>query len=138
MERTEGGEVTATGTTAASSPIPHPVPPLPAATPPAEVAVRQVVADYGRAIETQDLALYRSVRLSLTADEEKRLRQAFASVRSQEVLITIEAVEVIGDRAVARGTRLDTVDGRTLSPRPASFQLVRDASGTWRIEAIGR
>jgi tetratricopeptide (TPR) repeat protein len=138
MERTPGADVTVAGTAATPSPIPNSVPPLPATPPPAEVAVRQVVADYGRAIETQDLALYRSVRLSLTADEEKRLRQAFASVRSQEVLITIEAVEVVGDRAVVRATRLDTVDGRTLSPRPTSFTLYRDASGTWRIEAIGR
>ena len=40
-----------------------------------EPAIRRVLADYGRAIEGKDLALFRSVKPNLSGDEEKRLRR---------------------------------------------------------------
>ena len=48
-----------------------------------ESAIRRVVAAYARAIETKDLALFRSIKPNLGADEERRIQQGFRAVTSQ-------------------------------------------------------
>ena len=73
--------------------------PRPRARPPADAAdaaVRRVIAEYGRAIGSQDLALFRSLKPDLSADEEKRLREAFKVIKSQVVGITVESVQIDG------------------------------------------
>ena len=57
--------------------------PPPAAAPVREsddAAIRRAIATYERAIESKDLALFRSVRPGLSADEERRLRASFDQV----------------------------------------------------------
>jgi tetratricopeptide (TPR) repeat protein len=124
-----------------ATPLPAPSATLaPAPRSPAEgtdAAVRQVISEYGRAIGSQDLALFRSLKPDLTADEEKRLREAFKAIKSQAVGITVEAVQIEGDRATVKVTRQDVVNGRAMKPAPQTFRLVR-SGGTWLIQSIGQ
>ena len=73
----------------------------------------RVVAAYARAIESKDLALFRSIKPNLGADEERRIQQGFRAVTSQKVNITITSIDRRGDGASAA-----TADDRT-SSRPA-------------------
>jgi hypothetical protein len=103
----------------------------------ADAAVRRVIAEYGRAIGTQDLALFRSLKPDLTADEEKRLREAFKMIKSQVVGITVESVAIDGDRATVRVMRQDVVNGRPMKPTAQTFRLAQSRGG-WQIQSIGQ
>jgi hypothetical protein len=123
----------------AAAPVPSPSASVaaPARADPAEAAVRQVIAEYGRAIETQDLALFRALKPDLTADEQKRLSEAFKAIKSQAVGIAVESVQVEGDRATVRVTRQDVVNGRPMKPAAQTFRLAR-SGGRWLIQSIGQ
>ena len=118
---------------------------LPPAAPPAttlapvddEAAVRKVVADYARAIETKDLALFRTLKPNLTPDDERRLREAFEGIRSQRVEMRILAVQVQGQTSTVRATRRDEINGKALSAVEQTFVLARGPAG-WTIREIGR
>ena len=112
-----------------------PAPVLPQSS--ADAEVRRVIAEYGRAIGSQDLTLFRSLKPDLTADEEKRLREAFKAIKSQVVGIAVESVQIDGDRATVRVTRQDVVNGRPMKPAPQTFRLTR-AGGSWLIQSIGQ
>ena len=99
--------------------------------------MRRVIAEYGRAIGSQDLALFRSLKPDLSADEEKRLREAFKMIKSQVVGITVESVAIDGDRATVRVTRQDVVNGRPMKPAAQTFRLARSGAG-WQIQSIGQ
>jgi predicted Ser/Thr protein kinase/tetratricopeptide (TPR) repeat protein len=120
---------------------PAPTTPTPVPTPhPAgsDTEVRRVIAEYGRAVETRDLALYRALKPDLSAEDEKRLREAFKAYKPQRVGITIDSVRMEGDdRAVVQATRQDTIDGRPTKAVTQTFQLARVGS-TWQIQSIGR
>ena len=124
-----------------AAPLPSPSAPLPA--PPgaaadgADAAIRRVIAEYGRAIGTQDLALFRSLKPDLSSDEEKRLREAFKVIKSQQVGITVESVSIDGDRATVRVMRQDIVNGRAMKPAPQTFRLARTGN-SWSILSIGQ
>ncbi len=111
--------------------------PVPATPRSAEAEVRQVIAEYGRAMETRDLALYRALKPDLSAEDEKRLRQAFKDNKTLRVGITVDSVQVEGDRATVRVTRQDVIDGRPTKAVSQVFRLVR-AGATWQIQAIGQ
>jgi serine/threonine protein kinase len=88
-----------------------------AATPPAAAAsdnddaiIRQVITTYGRAIESKDIALFRSIKPNLTAQEERRLQDGFRAVRSQRVALSVTSIERNGDRATAVVMRRDEID----------------------------
>ena len=98
-----------------------------------EAEVRQVIAEYGRAMETRDLTLYRALKPSLSSEDEKRLREAFKVSKTQRVGITVDSVQVEGDRATVRATRQDVIDGRPTKAVAQTFQLVRVGS-TWQIQ----
>jgi predicted Ser/Thr protein kinase/tetratricopeptide (TPR) repeat protein len=116
-------------------------PPPPAAVAPAapsaprsaEAEVRRVIAEYGRAMETRDLDLYRTLKPDLSAEDERRLRQAFKSNKTDRVGITVDSVQVDGDRATVRATRQDVIDGRPTKAVQQVFRLVR-VGANWRIE----
>ena len=88
-------------------PPPTTLAPVPATTRSAgsEAEVRQVIVEYGRAMETRDLALYRTLKPSLSSEDEKRLREAFKASKTQSVGITVDSVQVEGNRATVRATR---------------------------------
>ena len=113
-----------------STPAPVPATPRSAGS---EAEVRQVIAEYGRAMETRDLALYRTLKPGLSSEDEKRLREAFKASKTQRVGITVDSVQVEGDRATVRATRQDVIDGRPTKAVAQTFQLVR-VGATWQIQ----
>ena len=102
-----------------------------------DAAVRRVITDLKRAIEEKDLALYKKVRPGLTADEERRLRDAFQNVTSQQVDYTINGVTIEGDRATLRVTRAGRVSGYAVPSVRQVLRLARTESG-WVIVEIGQ
>ena len=141
-ERTEPAE------SAAFKPAPSPVAPPPVHTPPSdappvaddESAIRAVVAAYARAIETKDLALFRSIKPNLGADEERRIQQGFRAVTSQKVNITIASIDRRGDRASLQLRRQDIIvaGGRRQSPESRQTMTLVKSNGSWVIVEIGR
>ncbi len=106
-----------------------------------EAALRQVLADYERALETKDLALFREVKPNLSASEEKALTEAFRNTDSQQVEMSVNGVVIEGDSATVSVSRRDIIvirgrsqDGRS---RPQSFVLSK-AGGKWVIVQIGQ
>jgi len=108
-----------------------------AATKAQEDAVRELLASYETAIETKDLDLFRRVKPNLSAEEERRLRKAFDSTKSHEVVIAIEGLDCGEGRCVARLTRRDTLDGSIVSSFPQVLRLGPGKDGLV-IEEIGR
>jgi tetratricopeptide (TPR) repeat protein len=123
---------------AAPTAVPAPAaPPTLAARGGPEPAVRSVIADYGRAIETKDIGLFKTVMPELSSDNEKRLTDAFKAIKSQQVRITVESVEIDGGQAVVRVSRLDTINGKAQPAQSQVFRLVQKGAA-WTIQSIGR
>jgi tetratricopeptide (TPR) repeat protein/predicted Ser/Thr protein kinase len=116
-----------------------PAPTLPAAGPALsgqEPAIRKVIADYGRAIEGKDIALFKAVKPNLTPDEAKRLQEAFKAIKSQQVAITVDGVAVDGGQATVKVSRQDTINGKPVQAIRQVFHLAQ-AGGGWAIQSIG-
>ena len=133
---------------AAASPSPSPPPPPP---PPAassspsvaqeEVAIRQVLATYERAIEGENIDLFRQVKPNLSADEAKRLQTSFDTMDSHDVELDIQSIAIEGDRATVKLRRRDVIviRGRSQNGNSRSqvFVLAKTA-GNWTITQIGQ
>jgi hypothetical protein len=118
--------------------VPPAVEPTPAvaATPDPEAAVRAVLSDYERVFETKDLALYRSIKRTVSPREEEGLRRTFEQIDEQQLDLTIHEVELVGDNlAVVRTSRHDVLNGDERPPMKQVFRLVLD-DGRWRIESF--
>ena len=102
-----------------------------------ETAIRKVIADYARAIENKDIDLFKAVKPSLSADEEKRARTAFASIQSQVVKITFVSIDMKEHQAVVKVTRRDTINGSIPGSFPQTFTMSKGRTG-WVIDEIGR
>ncbi len=102
-----------------------------------ESAIRKVIADYAKAIENKDVELFKSVKPNLSADEEKRARNAFASIQSQVVKITFLSIDMKEHQAVVKVTRRDTINGSIPGAFPQTFTLSKGRTG-WVIDEIGR
>jgi hypothetical protein len=106
-----------------------------------EAAIRQVLADYERALETKNIGLFREVKPNLSANEEKRLTDAFRNTDSHQVELTVNNIVIEGDSAAVNATRRDVlvVRGRSQNgdSRPQSFTLSR-TGGRWVIVQIGQ
>ena len=111
---------------------------LPPATQPVseEPAVRRVIAEYGRALQTKDLALFRSIKPNLSGAEEDKLRASFANIKDWRVNISISSVLIDGSQATVHASRNDTVNGKPVSLHQ-TFTLTKGASG-WTIREIGQ
>jgi serine/threonine protein kinase len=101
-----------------------------------DAAVRRAIADYGRALETQDLDLFRTVKPDLSADQEKQLRESFKSVRYDRVGFEFDSVEVKGSEAVVKVTSQYTLNGREQKPQKLQIHLTR-AGSSWKIVSMG-
>ncbi len=103
-----------------------------------EAAIRRVVATYGRAIETKDLALFRSIKPNLSADEERRLQQGFRAVSSQRVSLTITTIDLRGDSASVVVQRRDVLDfgGRSQTVDARQQLTLSRARNGWVIVEI--
>jgi len=122
-------------------PVEAPRPPEPARPAPDEAddaAIRRVVATYGRAIETKDLALFRSIKPNLSSDEERRLQQGFRAVGSQQVRLTVTGIDRRGDTASVVVQRRDVLDvgGRRQTVDARQTLTLARAAGGWVITEI--
>jgi predicted Ser/Thr protein kinase len=138
-EPAEAAAVKPAPSPAAAPPVRNPPPEVPRE-PDDESAIRAVVAAYARAIESKDLALFRSIKPNLGADEERRIQQGFRAVTSQKVTITIESIDRRGDRASLQLRRKDIIEagGRRQSPESRQTLMLSKTNGKWFIIEIGR
>jgi tetratricopeptide (TPR) repeat protein len=102
-----------------------------------DAAIRGVIADYVRAIESKDVGLFKAVKPNLSPDEEKRLMDSFKAIKSQKVAITVDSLQVEGPRATVRIHRQDTINGKEMKSNQQTFTLVQ-TGGAWRIESFGQ
>ena len=119
---------------------PPPVAPAPPPPEDEDAAIRRVVATYARAIETKDLALYRTVKPNLSSAEQRTIEDGFRAVTSQRVTITIQSIERRPQDALVRLRRQDViqVSGRQqTTDSQQTMRLARTPSG-WVIREIGR
>ena len=100
-------------------------------------AVRQVVIRLKEAIEQKDLSLYKRLRPDLKPDEERRLRDAFQNVASQQVDYSVDAISIEGDKATLRVTRTGRVSGQAVPSVRQVLKLARTENG-WVIAEIGQ
>jgi hypothetical protein len=115
-----------------------PAPPSPAEED--EAAIRRVLAAYARAIETKDLALFRSVKPNLSREEERRIAEGFRAVGLQQVSLTVLSIDRRGSEATVRLRRRDAVEAggrKHTTETDQSLTLARAGSG-WVIVEIGR
>ena len=101
-----------------------------------EPAVRRVIAEYGRALQTKDLALFRSIKPNLSGAEEDKLRQSFAAIKDWRVNIAISSVVIDGGQATVHASRSDSVNGKPVSLHQ-TFTLTKGGGG-WTIRDIGQ
>jgi hypothetical protein len=99
-----------------------------------------VVASYGRAIETKDITLFRSLKPNLSPAEQRTIEDGFRAVTSQRVTITIQSIERHPQDALVRLRRQDViqVSGRQqTTDSQQTMRLVKTPAG-WVIREIGR
>jgi tRNA A-37 threonylcarbamoyl transferase component Bud32 len=121
--------------TVAAAPVaPASVPAAPAVR--AEAAIKRVMADYVRAVEAKDVGLFKSVWPGISPAQERSLRESFKVVKSQQVNLSVDSIEVRGTTATVRITRQDTVNGQKGQTRQQTFNL-SERGGAWTIESIG-
>ena len=74
-----------------------------------DAAIRRVIQTYKRAIETKDIALFRSVRPNLTRAAETVLMNSFKQIDSQQIDLRVESLRIDGRTASAQIVRRDTL-----------------------------
>ena len=92
----------------------------------------RVIDDYMGAIERQDLSRMRSLAPDLTADQEKRLRDSFKTVKQQITIVSWDGFDIRGDRALVRLTSQSTVNGNPQATQARVLHLTREG-GSWSI-----
>jgi eukaryotic-like serine/threonine-protein kinase len=121
-----------TATTLAPTPTTT-LPPPPPTTVNEEPAIRRLIADFDRAFETGDVALWRSIRQGASEAELKSVGQK----NWKQINITVESIDVLQSRAIVRISRKDIgADGKTYSIAQ-TLTLVKEPSG-WKITSLGR
>jgi serine/threonine protein kinase len=103
-----------------------------------DAAIRQVIANYGRAIEGKDLRLFRAIKPNLTAEDERRLQEGFRAVTSQRVNLTILSIDRTDNRATAQIRRRDEIvaGGRKQTTEAQQILSFVRAAGGWVIVDI--
>jgi hypothetical protein len=103
-----------------------------------EQAIRQLVATYGRAIENKDLALYRSIWPTLSAEQARLVQEGFRAVTSQRVELTVASLARQGNEATVTVRRRDTIHaGGQQSTRDSQQTMTMARQGTrWIIVSI--
>ena len=101
-----------------------------------DASIRQIIATYGRAIEGKDIALFRSIKPNLSAQEERRVQEGFRAVTSQRVSLSIISIDRKDSNAsvvvrrrddIEAGGRKQTTDTRqvlTLARTPGGWVIV--------------
>ena len=129
---------------AAAPPPPLPPPPPATSSTPSvaqeETAIRQALSSYERAIEGENLDLFRQIKPNLSADEAKRLQSSFDAMDSHELELDIQSIAIEGDGATVKLTRRDVVVFRGRSNVNSSAQtfVLAKTAGRWIITQIGQ
>jgi hypothetical protein len=131
-----------------SAPAPSsPAPSLPAVAqapaPSAEdddAAIRRAIATYVRAIESKDVALFRSIKPNTSPEEQRRIEDGFRAVSSQRVVVRVLGIDRKGTEALVRLRRTDTIDagGRTRTTETEQTMTLTRGTTGWLIRDIGR
>jgi hypothetical protein len=100
-----------------------------------DLAVRNLISSYGRAVETRDVELFRSLMPGISIGAERRLRESFRTIQSQRIGMTIDFIDIGGKTATVCVSRADTIDGRRMKPLQQVFHLVLLDDG-WRIHSL--
>ena len=97
-----------------------------------------MTSTYARAIETKDLALFRSIKPNLSREEERRLQDGFRAVTSQRVALTVVSIDRHGDEASVKVRRRDTIEaaGRTQTIDSDQILQMTRANAGWVVVAI--
>jgi serine/threonine protein kinase len=115
-------------------------PTTPATPPPVDedAAIRRLAATYARAIETKDLALFRSIKPNLSREEERRLQDGFRAVVSQRVSVAVTSIDRRGDEATVLLRRRDVIQvgGREQTAESQQTLRVGRSGSAWIILAI--
>jgi hypothetical protein len=100
-----------------------------------DAAIRRLTATYARAIETKDVALFKSIKPNLSREEERRLQEGFRAVTSQRVNVTVGSIDRRGDEATVVLRRRDVIQAGGREQTAESQQTLRVVrSGTgWVI-----
>lgn len=104
---------------------------------PQQAAIKRILEEYVRAIETRDIALFKAVKPNLTADEERLAKKAFENIQSQTIEMTIQSIEVRDAEATVKVSRRDTINTSIVSGFPQTFSMEKDKDG-WSIREIAR
>jgi hypothetical protein len=103
-------------------------------------AILAALAEYEKALETKDLALFRTVKPNLTAKEEQGLEEGFRRTDRQEIELKVDEIVIQGEEATARVTRSDrlVVQGAQQQgeDRKQTFRFRKDGS-RWVLVEIG-
>jgi hypothetical protein len=96
------------------------------------------MSTYARAIESKDIALFRSIKPNLSREEERRLQEGFRAVTSQQVTVTVAGIDRRGDEATVSLRRRDTIQagGREQSAESQQTLRVARTAGGWVIVEI--
>jgi serine/threonine protein kinase len=128
---------TAAATTAAATQAPT-VPPTAAPTSAPvdeEPAIRKLITEYERALETKDLGLLRTVKPNLSPAEQKGAEEAFRSIKTHEITLGNLTIQIEGREATVRASRQDRVDGKQFPARQQTFVLTKTGTG-WAIREL--
>jgi serine/threonine protein kinase len=130
---------------AESAPPPAPTPRVAAPTPPPRPAdpapeIREVVAEYAGAVESESLDGLRRVYPGMTGVQQRGWEQFFQLVRDVRARLSVARLDASGSTADAQitgtYTYLNTSSGKTES-QPVSFHATfRQEGGRWRISQV--
>jgi hypothetical protein len=95
-----------------------------------EQAIRQLVATHGRAIETKDLGLYRSIWPTLSPEQARLVQEGFRAVTSQRVELTVVNITRQGNEATVTVRRRDMIQA-------GGQQSTRDSQQTMTVARQG-
>jgi hypothetical protein len=103
-----------------------------------DAAIRRLTVAYARAIETKDLALFRTIKPNLSREEERRLQDGFRAVSSQRVNVNVVSIDRHGDEATVVLRRRDVIQvgGREQTAETQQTLRVGRAGAGWVILEI--
>lgn len=126
----------------APTPPPRAAPPPAVPQPPADPApdIRNVVAAYGSAVESQSVDNIRQVYPGLTAAQERGWQQFFQTVRDVKAQLSVANLDVANGAAEAQVTGIYTYlnnSTRQTEKLPVAFHMsLRKEGGTWQITQV--
>jgi serine/threonine protein kinase len=111
--------------------------PTPAAAVDSRNEIRALLTAFEQGVQKKDMDLLQ--RIGIKPDELKKMREILEQTKTYKVELKVEAIDVNGDDAQARGQRQDiavSLTGKGFVKEAAfTFKLKRAASGTWVIDA---